>query len=339
MTEALTTGPLGLGDLLDRSFRLVRQRWWPYELIAACLLVPYGIVSSTIATIWPPVSLPPSQEPGDLGTELALLGSLFPLPVVLDMIASNFVGLATVLALTAYTLGILHGERGELGGSLRQGLRCFWPALGLHVVVGIVTTIVLVVSLVPAALIAIVVAVAFFPIDPVPGASQGTMATIGETAIGALLVLLILVVCSVPAGFFLGRWLPALPALVAEGLGARAALGRSWRLTAGQSWRMMGYLVLLVALGFLIFLSILVARYLLSLLFGPSGQALTSGLTTGLAYITTILWLPLQTAATVLLYYDLRARREGYDLSLRVTRLEAEVSAGDAGTMSQVNAP
>ena len=46
-----------------------------------------------------------------------------------------------------------------------------------------------------------------------------------------------------------------------------------------------------------------------------------------------IVWLPLQAAAMVLLYYDLRVRHESYDLTLRVARLEEGLgeSAGAGG--------
>ena len=41
-----------------------------------------------------------------------------------------------------------------------------------------------------------------------------------------------------------------------------------------------------------------------------------------------MLWQPIQSAAFVALYYDLRMRNQGYDLDLRIQQLETEVGRG-----------
>jgi hypothetical protein len=55
-----------------------------------------------------------------------------------------------------------------------------------------------------------------------------------------------------------------------------------------------------------------------------------TGLSTALGQLVTIVWLPLQVVAMVLLYYDLRVRAESYDLALQIEQLETQArSVGD----------
>jgi hypothetical protein len=49
-----------------------------------------------------------------------------------------------------------------------------------------------------------------------------------------------------------------------------------------------------------------------------------TGIASGLGQIMSIIWLPMQSAALVLLYYDLRVRGESYDLALRIEQMEGQ---------------
>lgn len=40
--------------------------------------------------------------------------------------------------------------------------------------------------------------------------------------------------------------------------------------------------------------------------------------------IFNIIWMPLQLIATVIFYFDLRVRNEGYDIAMRVEQFEAD---------------
>lgn len=122
-----------------------------------------------------------------------------------------------------------------------------------------------------------------------------------------------------PLGIFVGvRWAVSWTVLIIERLGPFGALGRSWDLTKGSWWHTLGVMViasLLVAvLGFVvggIFGAI-------GGIFAATGNALIGGVFTTLGTSLTNLFItPFSFGIFVVLYYELRARREGFDLELR----------------------
>ena len=135
----------------------------------------------------------------------------------------------------------------------------------------------------------------------------------------------------VPALYLSSRWLAALPGLVVEHWGPREALRKSWQLTKGQVRRCLGYSLLLFLLNFLVLtLPFLLIQWVIVIVV-PSGEVtLANTLSSAASAFAGIFWQPLYAAALVLFYYDLRVRREGYDLALRVGQLAA-TTPGEAG--------
>jgi hypothetical protein len=128
-------------------------------------------------------------------------------------------------------------------------------------------------------------------------------------------------ICLVIPGIILYvLWAVAVPALMVEGLRGTKALGRSRELVSGRWWQT--FAVLLVALvviqvstGAIVALgSSLIIRHTTSL----TTYVVVQGLLTG---IVEILVLPLTVAVTVVLYFDLRVRKEGFDVSQMIDTL------------------
>jgi hypothetical protein len=123
-----------------------------------------------------------------------------------------------------------------------------------------------------------------------------------------------------------GIWAVAAPALVLESTGVRGALGRSRNLVRGSFWRVWG----IRALGYLLtsVLGLFVTIPFAVLAGAVSSVNLfdTSGDTSNAAVFVTILSIgsliskallsPISSAIDVLLYTDLRMRREGMDIVL-----------------------
>ncbi len=114
------------------------------------------------------------------------------------------------------------------------------------------------------------------------------------------------------------RWLFAPPSVLLERTGVLASMGRSWRLVKGSWWRCFGILLLAQVLA--AFLSgVLQTPFLIvGVLAGGSGSSVLFILVTSLGgLIARTLIAPFSAAILVLLYIDLRMRREGLDVTLQ----------------------
>jgi glycerophosphoryl diester phosphodiesterase family protein len=117
----------------------------------------------------------------------------------------------------------------------------------------------------------------------------------------------------------------AIPALVIEpGLGPSAALSRSWELTRGSRWRMLG---LLLVLTILLYVPIAAIGGIVAL-FVPGAGSIFSGRGVALAVATAALSglvqvfiYPLFYCVLTVAYYDLRVRKEGFDLEVLASTL------------------
>jgi hypothetical protein len=121
--------------------------------------------------------------------------------------------------------------------------------------------------------------------------------------------------CTGVGGYALGAlWFVAVPALMIEGLGPFASMGRSWRLGARRFWAMVGVsmlsglVALLVGFAFSLLALIPVAFSLLS-----SWSWLFAGVA---AQVNDLVTIPIAAATAALAYLDLRIRTEGLDLQV-----------------------
>jgi hypothetical protein len=110
-------------------------------------------------------------------------------------------------------------------------------------------------------------------------------------------------------------WAFALPALLAEGVRGRRALGRSYRLVKGRWWRTFG----VVALGFVlagITSSVVQALFVAGIFFNSGNDALVLALSAIAGVVGLLITTPFQSALLAVVYFDLRVRKEGFDLEL-----------------------
>lgn len=118
-------------------------------------------------------------------------------------------------------------------------------------------------------------------------------------------------------GFFVAAWLFTMPAVVVlEGKGPLEAIGRSYDLARGYVGKILGivlltyliYILGVLAIGSLVLLSG-------SLRIGEQSIAFLSN-------VLSVLILPIWSCIATLLYYDLRIRKEGFDLQVMAQQLE-----------------
>lgn len=144
---------------------------------------------------------------------------------------------------------------------------------------------------------------------------------------GIALLLLVLTFLGIPVAIFLGiRWSFFVQAIVLEGRGVRASLSRSTALVKGTWWRVFGVFIV----GFM-------AQYLVSAIPGgligaiigaigalimPNALLTFSAISTVIGSLFGILAAPVLPTIGTLLYYDLRIRKEGFDLQVLAERLD-----------------
>jgi hypothetical protein len=249
-----------------------------------------------------------------------------------------FVSIALLLALPSLVLQIVSGQAdqvgfsasllgGATGGGSEQDARppdLNLAALGLQYLLAI--------ALIPFAEGAIALAAIDTALGrPVTLAScfrrvlRRYWALLGVALLGV--VLLPLFFCLPVFVWILVRWSMAVPALLAERRGPVQAIQRSWELTRDNWWRLFGILLVVVLIQ-VVMNSLLGAAGLPIAILIPFVSNLVRGAvavtvsTLGTALVTPILYL-----CVVLLYFDLRIRKESFDLDQLAAQVGGEPRA------------
>ncbi len=314
--------PMGLGELLDGAFRAYRAHFARLVLITAIFLVPVGVV----ATLLLGFTVGGFNElffaaTGDADLAPTAPGAL----ALLAYLALGVIGyLAMAMAyvsLISYIVAMLQGEILSIGASIRRGLRRLLPFIGMAVLAAL--------GIGGLALGLYLVLAVFFVVIAAGVAALGSFGDgVGPLAIGVMIVAFMfyfvaIFLVFVPVGLLAARWIAAPTVVVAEHLGPKSALNRSWALTRNNLWRCFGYLVLLVIFNFVVIgLPVSIVQWVLMFALTPQWYGWLSGLVAGLSYFVNILWYPILVLALTLLYFDLRVRNESLDLDVRIRQLE-----------------
>ena len=313
--------PLVVGEILDGAFSSIRQNPKATLGLSAILLTITGVISTTISLIVrnliggiSETNLAPNSTPTQVehyfGHTLAIQGAPALVSAVLAVLVQGILaGLLTAVI-----------GRGVLGHRItaRQAWRIAAPRLpaligAAFAVLGLLVGFWVLLGLV------------LFVIFQV-GAPTGVIVLIGVLGFFPVLLLTI---------WFWVMLSLAAPAVVLERQGPLRALRRSWRLVSRSFWRVFGILLLAG-------LIVTVAGFILELPFGAAAVILglgsvLSGHTPGLAttliaavgsIVAGTVTRPISAGVVVLLYMDMRMRKEGLDLALQ-TAAGSEQTPGD----------
>ena len=296
---APTLKPLGVGDVLDRTFNLYKQRPLLFIALSAIwyLLLVIVFVVLAIAVFAGAIASFVRQNPTDIDPA-TLAGAIS------GFIAFLIVGiLVAILLFSAQSASLIRagalrylGKEANVGEAFGSGVRAS-PRVFLAGVLAFV-------------LIALFWAAAF-----IVAALIGAITQSG----GLTFVAIFLAVCVALVGTFYltASWLVAPIVIVVEGLGPIAALSRAWGLSSGNRWRIIGIQALLALLN-------VVLSALISAVFAIGGQAdqtMTIVIQNLANFASTIVWAPVEWLAFTVLYYDLRVRKEAFDLQLAAEAL------------------
>ncbi len=262
--------PMGIGDILDTTFRLYRQRFLTFLLIALVVYVPYALFLTvfTPSVIAPELSIAaPGENPFDLDSSRRMMA------------------------------------QGRSPGAIDVTGLIFW-------IIGILIFSFVLIPLCTAAMIQNISA-SYLGEDLSAGASYGRAAPrflplMGTQVLVFLVVMVGLVLLIIPGIIFSLWFLIVGPVVILEGVGGTSALGRSRELMRGNLGK--GF-----SLMFVVGILCAVLGWIFGLLIGlvPWPHASLA------LFVQTVLpglWLPIQTSPLILLYYDLRIRKEAFDL-------------------------
>jgi hypothetical protein len=142
------------------------------------------------------------------------------------------------------------------------------------------------------------------------------------TLIHGVIVLVGFVACIVPGVWLYVAWSVAVPVLLIEGTRGFGALGRSFNLVRRRWWPTAGILLLANLLATAVAAGI--GLLALPLLFAGRDNEFVYDLANGVfGAVASVLTIPFVAAVVTVIYFDLRVRKEGFDLQLMAQRIGA----------------
>ncbi|GII33147.1 DUF7544 domain-containing protein [Planotetraspora mira] len=302
--------PLGLGDILDGTIKLIRSNprttLGLSAIVAAITTIPLAIGQAFYFQSIGDVFSDPESFEGELP-----LGGL--VAQYIGTLASAALGFVATIILTGILTRVLgravFGGRITAGEAWRSVRPRFWALFGLVFLQGLILIAPL---LILVTLIVVLVA-------------SGTFGDLNsDMNVGGLigLVLLSILAWAIYFAFFNTKFSLSAPALVLERRGVIDSMRRSWWLVKGGFWRVLGILLITSILTGLLSGILSVPFSLGSSLIGITGASGGAAVLAGILIfagnvLTAMITYPIAAGVHGLLYADRRMRAEAFDLVLQ----------------------
>jgi hypothetical protein len=311
--------PLSLGDILNGSFVSIRRNPQATLGFSAILLAASAVVSTllVLAIRHAGNNATYSLSPGtaqQANQQLSHLGH-----VLLLFLGAGLLSLAIGLLIDIVLTGILTSVigRGVLGRRVSIGEAWQVTAPRLPAVLGatVLASLIAIAVWIPLLVILILLAIAH-----APGALIAALGVLGFLATLCVTVAVWVVFSLAPA------------AVVLERLGPVQGLRRSYRLVSGTFWRVFGILLLTLVI-------IVVASFVLEIPFfiieGLAGSGTVAAIIVSAigGIIVGSITRPVLAGVTVLLYLDMRMRKEGLDLVLQNAAQNQQLTGDEFATL------
>jgi hypothetical protein len=295
--------PRSIGELLDSAFTLYRRNFLLLVSIAAVVQVPFAILQlvvykladiggrlNTLQSVTNQLGnqggqLTPGQS-AQLSTDVGAFAVYFGVVILVQY----FVVYPLSLAATTHAVSNRYLDRpASVGESYRAALSMWRSLIAMVLMLGLLV-----------------------------GGSFGLVALVGVLSGSAALFFLLIVVVFAFAFVVLLRTTVAAQSIVIERVSGRQGLRRSWALTKGYFWRIFGILLLLGLLQ-----SIVGAVFSLPIVALASGASADTRqlVSQAASAVSAIFVAPVSLVTLTLLYYDLRIRREGFDIEMLTAAL------------------
>lgn len=285
---------MNISELIDAVFRLYRVNLWLFAAVAAVFQVPYQLLLTFVQGQAGSVSralsnLPPGARNSHQVQLLFLTYWHGSGVAILALVLFGLLALPLELAaMTSAGAERYQGRPTSLPLAFQVARRRWLPLMGVFLLMILV-------------LIGAIVALAIV----------GTLLTVVLKALGVLLLVL-LCVAAVTAGIIAYfRLVVTIPVVVLEPVGPMQAMQRSWSLSRGHTWFVIG---LLLVLALIVGFSGLVLGVIAGLLANLAGGVATVPghlITAATTLVVSVLFAPVTALGAMLLYFNLRGRKEG----------------------------
>lgn len=278
-----------VSELLDASVRLTKAHYKPLLALSAIAYIPIILVGLVQPQPMPGEELTAEETAQLLRSLVYLIG-----PLLWYVIAWTAM---IVLAAGAYA-GRETTPGGALGLVLRRAPTLLWATI-------LKWAVILAIGFMLVALFSVVFAIA-------------TVAAGGSAAI-TIIVGIVVGLASFAIVFILtARFFFVGTAVALESTGGWASVKRSAALTRGETWRVVKAIILFYVLIIAVWLTLFAV-----------GRLFTDNviINNALGQLSFVFTFPLIPSVTALLYYDLRIRKEGYDLELMAQSLGTPASS------------
>jgi hypothetical protein len=324
--------PRSVGEILDQSFRLYRKHFLTFIAILAVVQVPMqlliqfftalviGDVTSDSLTSFSSRSTTFQSSSSNLTPFLVLYGVIIVLAIVSGLLQQVSQGALTAAVANSYL---------DKPVSFSDSYRLMYARLGSLLGVIALQFLLYLAMIVPF--------IVLFLTGAGLGAFDGGSGAGGGIAL-VCLGFLLFVIAVVGVIYVSVRWTAATPAVIVEKLGPVEALRRSWALIQNNWWRTVGLTLLLSLLGAAIAQgpAFLAGIFTVLLTKNLVWQQIISG---GITTIINLIYLPIQLIAITLYYFDLRVRKEGYDLETAMAQRYAQYPANQYSYPNQHGQP
>jgi len=317
--------PLSLGELLDEPFTLYRNHFWLFVGIMAIPQTATGTFTLVLQSWMDPFVVAPRAgatppAPAEMARVMGgFLGGVFVLLLV------HFTMYAIALGATTFVVSDVYlGRTASVRGAYRNMGRRVPALLGLVLIVFML------------------VSFCYFTLSIAGAVSGGLLVALAGPAVGGIAMVL-----GVLAGVGATVWLSlhfgvSIPVLLLEKAGIFQAIKRSFLLIWGNAGRVF-LAVLLMALITYEFVGIFQGPFLvMSMESAGKGAPLAfwiRGLSAIAGTLVGTLIGPLLMIALSLLYYDVRVRKEAFDLQVMMAALDAATPASAAPPTAPIPTP
>jgi glycerophosphoryl diester phosphodiesterase family protein len=312
--------PLSLGDIFSGAVNAARRNPAAVFGLTAILMTISAVITSVAeAAFRTSANSTLTTGPGgqisstQLGNFFAGLVPVLLLTVVLAFVVENVLsGLLTAVI-----------GRGVLGRKVRIGEAWALGRIGSVLAAAFLLVVIGLVIAAPVFLVSVVLALAGVPVGGV----------VAVAVLGGIATVVVEIMVQV-------RLCITIPAVVLERIGPLSAVRRSWQLTRGSFWRLFGINLLT---GLIASIAAGVLEIPFSIGAGVAGSsrgtivALIIGAIGSIVSATVVR--PFSAGVTVLLYLDMRMRREGLDLALRNAAQGQQLTGEEFATIWQPPAP